>query len=392
MRFSHPPDIEIASKLLKQLVGTESTCEPREVDKPLVLYGAGDLGRMAKNYFDFIGIPIKFIVDANAAQRSSELVWSGINIVDPNDVDPNDRSKFLLAVCIVKTQFTILLEELTSQGWNDVVPFYDIAEAYRDRHPLGNGWFSGQLDPIDTSNIEQVLATWSDNTSRAHHLQFIAWHKLREDWLFDNAEITVDDRYFTPHILSILSSDEVFIDLGSHRGETIHRFIGLTNSRFKKIFAIEPDTENLAHLRARLESLGPKIQNKINVIRSAVAEQVGREIFFTGLGYASQLCELGQQTIDVLTIDQMQISPSFVKLHLEGGELAALKGSLHTLTKNRPIIVATIYHNRQGLWESAKWMMKNLVNYVFMLRLHSWCGTGAVMYAVPRERKVNPNF
>lgn len=40
---------------------------------------------------------------------------------------------------------------------------------------------------------------------------------------------------------------------------------------------------------------------------------------------------------------------SFIKLHLEGGELDALKGGQQSLTRRRPIVVATVYHNDDGI-------------------------------------------
>ena len=75
-----------------------------------------------------------------------------------------------------------------------------------------------------------------------------------------------------------------------------------------------------------------------------------------------------------------------MKLHLEGGELAALKGGIQTIRRSRPIIAATTYHNSLGLWEFPQWIMHNLMDYRFYLRLHGWCGTGLVIYAIPLER------
>ena len=33
-----------------------------------------------------------------------------------------------------------------------------------------------------------------------------------------------------------------------------------------------------------------------------------------------------------------------------------------------------------------KWIMENVCGYRFFLRLHSWCGTGAVIYCIPEDR------
>jgi hypothetical protein len=87
------------------------------------------------------------------------------------------------------------------------------------------------------------------------------------------------------------------------------------------------------------------------------------------------------------TIDAADLATGFVKLHLEGGELDALKGGVAYFRQNRPIIAVTVYHNDDGLWRTAHWMHGNLDDYSLLMRTHSWCGTGAVIYALPNERK-----
>ena len=76
-------------------------------------------------------------------------------------------------------------------------------------------------------------------------------------------------------------------------------------------------------------------------------------------------------------LDELGLSPTFIKLHLEGAELAALKGARQTLLDHRPIVAATVYHNDDGIWKTAEWLMRTLPDYRFFFRNHSWCGTGA---------------
>lgn len=386
MKFDRSPDIEDAVDILRQIAQKPICVGPRKVDKPLALFGAGNLGRMASQYFAKLGISFDFVVDSNPEFYRDDPFWVGVNIRSPKDPSPRERTGFLLAVCVATTRFSQIDAELRSQGWTDVAPFYDVAEAYRDHHPLGNGWFSGKLDQTDIANIEVALSGWQDATSRAHYLQFIAWHTLREDWVFDDAPITIGDRYFIPEVVSLLRGDEVFCDLGAHHAEVTFRFLQTTKNRFREIWAIEPDIENLTQLRAELKKLDLEIRKKVNVLTCAVAAKEGRGEFFHGLGYASQLCALGQHTVEVAKFDQLGLAPTLIKLHLEGGELDAMHGAVQSLRQHRPIIAATTYHSRQGLWESPRWLMGELTNYKSFFRLHSWCGTGAVAYAIPNER------
>ncbi|MFA7059946.1 MAG: FkbM family methyltransferase [Pedobacter sp.] len=390
VRFNQPPDSNTAIRLLHEICSKKPVYSPRIVNKPLILYGAGKLGRMAKEYFQSIGIPVLFVVDAKPDQYADDLFWENIDILKPDDVSVEYKQDALLAVCVATTPFTALQSFLYSDGWLDFVPFYDITEAYRNLHPLRNGWFSGELDNNDIAGIEAVLCGWSEDISRAHHLQFIAWHYLREEWFFEGAPVTTTDRYFIPQIVSSLHHNEIFLDLGAHHGDTTTKFLQLVNNQFAAIWIIEPDVHNLHCLEEKLKTKWLDVDNsKIHILSCAVGNSSCDRLFLDGLGYASQFCDFAQTTVEVKTIDELNIvEPTFIKMHLEGEDYNAFKGGIKTIQNSRPIIVATTYHNRLGIWQFPDLLMKTLTKYMFFLRQHSWSDTGSVLYAIPKERYV----
>lgn len=386
MRFAELPTVSEAHNLLERILGADVNLSPRAVDKPLVLYGAGNLGRMAKEYFDRIEIPVAFVVDKNAEQHRPDPFWNGTQLFAPGDAPAKLKQSHLLAVCIVTSPYVELAENLRSQGWLDVVPVYDIVESYRDRHPLGNGWFASKFSEADTSNTRTVLEMWNDDISRAHHLQFIAWRRLREEWEFTPAPVNTLDRFFIPEIMAALTEHESFADIGAHTGSVTKRFIEKTGGRFEQIWAIEPDSANLSDLRSTVSAMSPTVDGRYEIFPIAVGSERREELFFEGLGYASQRSELGQTTITVEAMDDLGIQPTFMKLHLEGSELDALQGSSKILENCRPILTATSYHNSLGIWELPYWLMNELTDYKYFMRMHGWCGTAAVVYCVPNER------
>ncbi len=384
--FYSPPNSALSQELLGRIANMPAHHAPRSVDRPLALYGAGNLGRMAREYFDRLGIPLSLVTDAKAEQFRRDPFWAGTRVMPPADVDPTTRKSVLLAVCVATSPYAKLAEGLCSEGWTDVVPFYDIAEAYRDRHPLSNGWFAAPLTARDLENIAQVFEAWADDISRAHHLQFVAWRRLRHEWLFKGAPVNTENRFFIPEVSAALTDDESFVDIGAHTGSVTLRFIDTVHSRFRAIWAVEPDSENLRGLRTAISSLPAPVRDRIRLIPAVVGSERGERTFFEGLGYASQCSALGQSSLPMETIDDLGLSPSFMKLHLEGAELDALKGCRDTILRHRPIVVTTSYHNHQGLWELPRWLMGELPHYVFYMRMHGWCGTGAVVYCIPGER------
>ncbi len=381
------PGASEARDLFQEIASDRLTRGGRRVDKPLALYGAGSLGRMAREYLQRLDIPIQFVVDANAARLRQDPYWSGIDLRSPQEVSADMRESTLLALCVVTAAFAPLARHLGAEGWNDVVPFYDIAACYTDRHPLSNGWFAAPFRPEDEQGIMNTFEAWDDDTSLAHNLQFVAWRRLRQEWSFVQATLDTGNRFFIPEILAVLNNEERFLDAGAHLGHVTQTFIKHVSGHFSSICAIEPDRFNRQGLQAAIAQLPPEQQQRITVVPIVIGNQNTRARFFEGLDYASQHSDLGESTMECRTVDSLDLAPSFIKLHLEGRELEALEGAESTLRQCRPLVTATMYHNAEGLWRLPSWLMATLPEYRFHMRLHSWCGTGATIYAIPRERQ-----
>ncbi len=386
LRMATLPDPAQASSLLDRIARGVCTRKPRAVDRPLALYGAGNLGRMARAWCERVGIPVALVVDARANDIQDDPYWRGLRVRAPEAVSRQDRRDCLLAICVASGPNAPIEAQLLAQGWHDVVPFYDVADALRARHPLSNGWFAGALTPADREGIAAVMANWQDDVSRAHHLQFVAWRALREEWTFEAAPVLEADRFFIEPVQRALGPHEHFLDVGAHQGEVLTRFIARVHGRFESATAIEPDSASRSALLRALSALPETQRARIGVLPVAVGEQSGRQRFAHGLGYASQLSAIGSDEVAVHSIDDLGLAPTFIKLHVEGHEWPALRGARATLLRQRPIVAATVYHNRDGLFATAQWLMRTLPRYRFWMRVHSWCGTGAVIYCIPEER------
>jgi len=355
--FTKAPDTAAATALVDEMSSGE--CHPLlSGGLPLVLYGKGKLGKLAQQYLHTIG-----------RQPAQSIEYD----------EPADSNSCIL-VCIVTSPYVPIEQKLLKRGFKAVMPFYDFTEGFRQQHPLSNGWFAKCLSGDDKKSINKVMARWSDDISRAHHLQFIAWRRLRQEWSFDNAPLP-PEQFFIPEITSVLHDHEVFVDGGAHHGQVTLAFIDKTKGKFRKIIAIEPDLIN----RIVFRELVPQ-HRSIEVKSFALANEWALARFCSGFGLASQLSDIGHAYVTTQPLDFLKEQPTFIKLHLEGGELPALKGAMHTLVTERPIIAATICHNDDGLWRTPQWLMRLLEDYRFLFRLHYWCGSGGIIYAIPNER------
>ena len=384
--FSGLPDVPRALDMLRELNAGARRLAPPPLRQPLVLYGAGNLGRLARDYLRAVGLDFACVVDRDAQDRRADPFWSGVTVLSPDEVPHDLKHHAQLAVTVATSPFAPLASALHAAGWGDVVPFYDLAENLRDQHPLSNGWFADVLSLVGFDRTAEVLAGWGDDISRAHHLQFLAWRLGREEWTFEGAPISLGDRYFIPEVRASFGSEEKFVDCGAYHGSVTGTFVALAGGRFSSIVAIEPDAESRGVFERTMSGFDPTTAARISLLPHALYAEPRDLPFHGGLGYASQLARTGGAMGRTRTIDSLGLSPTFLKLHLEGGELDALRGALETIVAHRPIVAVTTYHNEDGVWRTPRFLMQHLTGYRFLMRLHSWCGTGAVVYAIPAER------
>lgn len=382
--FAAPPTAAEARALLDEIGASAPDFPTVPADLPLALYGAGNLGQMAREFLAEVGRDFDFVIDRNADTLRDHPLWRDKPVYAPDAVPSHLKQSHLVLVTVVTAPYVPLEAMLDDLGFAHIAPFYDFAENFRAVHSLSNGWYGPPLSQIDRENAAKALTGFGDDASRAHHLQFLAWRQLRREWLFDGTVVANHNRFFIPEVLDALESDPVFLDGGAHHGSVS---LALDDLRpdWRKIIAVEPDTANRRVLEKTFHGHRPD-GSRTRIIGEALSAESGKARFHSGLGYASQISPIGQDTVTLITLDALDIRPTFVKLHLEGGELDALKGGLETFRRTRPIIAATVYHNADGIWKTPLWLMENLEDYRILFRTHSWCGTGAVVYAIPDEK------
>lgn len=155
---------------------------------------------------------------------------------------------------------------------------------------------------------------------------------------------------------AIREGDQV-LDVGANIGffsTLLSRWVGETG----RVLAVEPEGENRGMLRGNLESNGCR---NVTICECAVGATPGLAEFSidaatgaTGrLGAEPTASEIAVGTgkvhvveTRVETLDSLctayQITPSFVKIDIEGDEIKALEGATHILRTARPIIVSEL--------------------------------------------------
>lgn len=373
------PGKEMAMNVLENLFKVIPN-DPQVIDAhDVVIYGAGDLGKLAYNHLKYIGKNPMFFIDRSA--KVGDMLYD-LDVYNTNNAPY--KNKWPLLVATASHPYTDISNSLVNLGFTNVFSFYDYAQQFNSIHPINNGWFAGKLSDDDMNGMRFVMDSLCDNESRASYLQAIEWRLTRRDLIFTDAPVIKDNRYFIEEITNVIREDEVFLDIGAYDGRVLDKFLSITNNKIKHAYLLEPDLKNFTELSKRMVG-----RQGVTINDTVVLDCDGTIDFCDGFGMTSKVCGIKEIKKSCKKIDSLSIKPTFVKIHAEGGELKIVKGAINTFTKYRPIITITLYHSRDGLWEIQKTLIDMLRDYKFFHRMHSWMGTGTVIYCIPKERYVN---
>lgn len=385
--LTQAPDLDTAFHLLGEANARAPAGAPMVPGRrKLWLYGPDEITRPALAFLEAVGQPVAGILVDRAADGVAHPRHGDIPVLGAEDAPPETKAAALVAICTLTMPFAPIEAELNRVGWSHCVPLHDVTAFFREQQPFGDGWFAPRLDPAEMEAAGAVLAGFGDAASRAHYLRFAAWRLARQEWDFSDAPVEPDTCFFIPEVTRAFKPTERVLDAGAHDGRVIAQFLKRTGTSVSTIWAVEPDAANRAHLQARVDRFDIDLRARTQILDAVLGAGAEAVRFHGGLGPCSRIAASGSRLRAAVPLDALAIDPTFVNLDLEGAELNALAGARQTLLKHRPIIAVTTHHSADGLIATPSWLMRELPDYTVLMRTHGWCGTGAVLYAIPKER------
>ncbi|WP_234119686.1 FkbM family methyltransferase [Clostridium hydrogenum] len=384
-----------ADALLKEVLDTSENkinFLDKIANKDIILYGAGNLGIMAVDLLSKINIVPKYIVDKNPSVHNKKI--NGVKVISPDEILEKDKKNAVFAICIVKFPFKEIAGFLKSINCEKIVSFWDVSEYYKKSMKMTNGWYFENLTLEKKYKLISFYNNLEDDISKASYVQVLYWRIRREEVLFENAKPNCNDMYFTKSIPYELKDNEYYIDCGASDGDIIDSFLKCVKGKFSKIIAFEPDPQNYKMLCQYIDTLKKNISKNILTYPYGLGLQNELSAFLVNRDKACRFINkeednsLESTKIELVKVDDIlrEKKVTFMKIHTEGMEYKILSGALETIARNRPIIAVTIYHNEESLIEIPNMLLEKLEGYKFYHRLHSYCGTDSILYAVPQER------
>ncbi len=316
-------------------------------NRPIVLYGMGDGAD-------------KMIAQLNSIGKTPAAVFASDEFVRGQDFRGMRVLKFseakalypdmLVAICFGTQRKEVLdnIKRIASE----------VEVITPDLPVIDGGVFDIDFCKANIDNLEFIYNNLADDISR-HTFESIIRLKLSGDinYLF-NCEVNPLEPYGT--ILN-LSDSETYVDLGAYRGDTVSEFLSQTNA-FDKIYAVEPDIKNFAKL---FDAYG-KIANCIN---AAASDRVGETVFSIERGRSSHISSSGK-TVATVTVDSiLEDGPAtFIKLDVEGNEIAAINGAKRTIENFKPKLCVAAYHRFDDIIKIPMHILNMRPDYKMYLR------------------------
>lgn len=163
--------------------------------------------------------------------------------------------------------------------------------------------------------------------------------------------IASEQRFYEYEILDFIEKnyslkDKMICDIGANIGNHALYFSMLCNA--KKVIAFEPQREIFDILKKNINL--NKLNNNIEILPVALGNENGkasvinRNIDNTGM---AQVIFDNDGDTDIATLDSLSLAPNFLKIDVEGFEIAVLQGAINTIQKYCPIIWIEILDEQQ---------------------------------------------
>ncbi len=364
--------------LLEKIVKTTNKKEIilktlRQSELPLIIYGAGSYASDVVKFLNRNNVEVDMAcVDSEYIQNSKyPIMDEGIKVTTIEDI----CSKYgIFNIVIGFSDYRKAVTRLESiQG---------VAEVFFVDTPDHLDFFDYQYIVEHLNDFEFTYNLLADQLSKDTFIAYInAKISGQPDGLYDLIE---KNPYF-PDFLP-LCLNEVFVDCGAFDGDTILEFVKRTDGKYNKIYAFEPDGRNYKKLTQTIDT---------NRIKCVQPYKMGcwhskTTLRFTSNGTMTSLVpNEGDVAIDVEAVDSIVdcARVTFIKMDIEGAELAALHGAAKTIEISKPKLAICVYHKPEDLITIPQYINSIVPEYKFFLRHHQFISWETVLYAIPPYEK-----
>ena len=364
----------------------------------LVLFGAGGLGRRILVGLRQAGVEPRAFADNNPARWGTSE--SGVPILSPAEAADRFGKTTVFVVTIWNAgpqhRTRDLSQQLVKLGCRSVTSVCPLFWKFPDIF-LPHCYLDLPHKVLaDRRLIRCVFSRLADRESRE---VFVSQLRCRLLGDFDTMPTPVPEAQYWPRGIINFDREEYFVDCGAFDGDTIRELVRGRRCGVRKLSAFEPDPANFKRLQESVLTLPNEVRSRIDLCRAAVGSTSGKLRFNadasassaaagsgTPIGIAASDGERSVEVQCVALDDALKDEqPTYIKMDVEGYELAALEGARNIIADHQPILAVCAYHLQDHLWRIPSLISSIGGQYRIYFRVHASEGD-LVCYAVPPPR------
>ncbi|HYM06649.1 MAG TPA: FkbM family methyltransferase [Terriglobales bacterium] len=350
----------------------------------LILFGAGPLGKFTLAGLRRAGVEPKAFTDNNPELWNQSV--DNLRVMPPAQAAEQYGERAAFVVTIYNGSG--VRRQLRDLGCRAVIPFAALFWRYSDIFIPDSGLQLPQTILQSSSEIDACYEILADDLSRRELREQIKWRCTLD---FDVLSPPSSPRniYFEPDLIRY-RDDEVLIDCGAFDGDTVRSFLGLPERKFKHVYAAEPDPANRIAFQNFVGGLPDMVRRCITLWPYAIGKQDGKVGFRVTSTAASRIDKSDYYEVECRSLDSLLqergLTPTYIKMDIEGAEPAAIEGAAETLRNAMPVLSACLYHRCEHLWQIPLLISRLAPEYKLFIRRYAEECWELVCYAVPVSR------
>jgi FkbM family methyltransferase len=346
-------------------------------NKDVVIYGAGYCGCFVLEALNNYGLKAEYFLDLNAKTEDN---INNIPVYKPESevLKLKEKHNTLVILCVmqdIEGQNSII-ERIKALGYNNVVTCQDIYFSYSKIFDTKSSILDYEYFNKNKNKLMDCLDLFEDGLSIETYRNNISAYLLRK---FDMIQPRISEAQYFPLNINFSKKYSCFVDCGAFDGDTIRELIkhkGIPEA----VFAFEPDLNNFYKLS---NFVSENSFENFTLLPCGVSQKTEILRFNIRNNTQSSISKNGDSMIQCIALDDVlkKVSPTFIKMDIEGAEYDALVGAKNIIQDCKPDLAICVYHCINHYFEIPLLINSWNLGYKFYLRTYDKCGSETVLYA-----------
>lgn len=352
----------------------------RELTAGCWIYGAGEYGQQLRGALTAGGYPVLGFIDRRGGPGFDSLMDLPVRHPDEITGDLAQGRTLVAAVLNPTSGPDSVLPFASSLPFAAIAMGADLPDALGD---VAKTFWQGSRAYF-LAHIEELKAVCgrlADQQSLDTVLGILRYRVTGQKAVHP----VFDEEMYLPREFPLFDGPITFVDGGAFIGDTC-AYVMDRGVEIGRYIAFEPDDTNLKRLIAFADKAAI---GEATIVPCGLADRLVDLSFAGAKGPSSRItadspaAAVSTTTIRCVALDDMLpgVRPDFIKLDIEGAEIAALNGMSKTLERARPRLAICLYHRPQDIWEIPEFVSR--IYDKLYIRQHGECGWDTVLYAFP---------